>query len=1262
MGFKRPGRLTLPSCSQGLALVKAKLLSNNLWQRILKDTISIAITLIIGVIPEVIAVYGHATYFGPIASAFSHPGQRFGQLAEALFLTVLGAFVGMGWGLLGLHLSSLAYDSNVQAAWAIRAVFFVGALLLHAILRASTPRLFNFVFWLMLINLTILTGSATSVSVSAVTGIAYPILTAVGVILLVNITVFPESSNSFLGTATIETLSETISSFGDATEWFITNSRKSADEGDGNTQAKRLRTKLIALTEKKPKLRAKLGSCKAAQAECSFELVFSVLPPRSLKPISVDLMPRLVQVTISLINACESKYALAGYGHNTESSPTKETAAVDEDLDSDTSSSSGEDTHDHNLRSEPTDSRRKSSYLRNLQAIKPIREIESGDIDLLEQIMWKVRAPALSLQSQIMEAAQVVSCALAYCYDMPKLPSGSKVPNGIILEEIDTHIDIFTGALSKFDMDSAVALQDAAAMFFGDESMGDLTPRMETHLISAFLISLRHAACQVLDMLTQSRSLVDKRQARLERRRLYWPRISWMKWLTSGGEKDANALPENARKEARTGRGMREDKRAGNDAYDSDVSNDTLVRRPTDEETGEVMTRKRTPEKGKTPHRKGPPKAEASNILWLRGLAADAVEFFADSDTLAFAIKMCIAAFIVTWPAFVPAWNAWYVSVRGSWASLQLILVFEVSIGTSFKGFFLRAAGTIGGCTIGYLAYKIGQGNRIVLIVILILGFIPSSYIQQATPFVKTGIISTVSLSVVGLATILFAGQAEPWDIYLKRMVCFLVGGTVALLVEMILFPVRARDRLVESIASSIQQISNMETAVAVGVDSSGNIDFKAHAISDGFHHAKSTAGQALDAARTFLPFCLLEPRLKGSFKGQALIYGEIIYVLFQIIDRMDSMLHIRKAYGSSVLEEFHAEVRPYRRNVAASITLTLFAVHEALTTRLPLPQFLPSSRVAQLRYVSHVRELLVKRAAESARASGATTPAAARSGFSPFHHRRSTTPHQGQGRGPSQATVQSFLAWNAASAGMMEIVEFLEELVDLAKLLVGVNAFRSGMLERPRFREYVARIRERQAESRSVADKDAAQAQSAQQAQARLKKSRSRASSGASASGGGRRLRGFSFTRRPQAAAAAAAASASTTTDQSAPGAGTGPVLRRRQTTALADSSTTAAPAVGATGGDAAADAKTTTTTTMMPRLQRARKVESNAIADGEEEEEQKGQEGQVDDLPVSLQRIMSKRMEDREAESSRGRARRHTTEDPKGKRALRKSGTWMG
>lgn len=41
-------------------------------------------------------------------------------------------------------------------------------------------------------------------------------------------------------------------------------------------------------------------------------------------------------------------------------------------------------------------------------------------------------------------------------------------------------------------------------------------------------------------------------------------------------------------------------------------------------------------------------------------------------------------------------------------------------------------------------------------------------------------------------------------------------------------------------------------------------------------------------------------------------------------------------------------------------------------------------------------------------------------------------------------------MSWNAASAAQAEIIEFLEELIELTKLLVGANEFRSGLLTRP--------------------------------------------------------------------------------------------------------------------------------------------------------------------------------------------------------------------
>ena len=270
-----------------------------------------------------------------------------------------------------------------------------------------------------------------------------------------------------------------------------------------------------------------------------------------------------------------------------------------------------------------------------------------------------------------------------------------------------------------------------------------------------------------------------------------------------------------------------------------------------------------------------------------------------------------------------------------------------------------------------------------------------------------------------------------------------MIGGTVALIVEIVLFPVKARTRLVESLAAALEQINEMEKCIAAGIEQGIKIDVYAIANIVRFENANGKANTALGAAETFLPFCHNEPRIKGSFEGLALIYTEILFVLHQIVDRMDNMLQLRTAYGSGPLEELNAEIYPYRRNVAGSITLTLFAIHGALTTKLPLPQFLPSPRLAHLRMINRVREVVLNKEDEKGQDSYEVTAKLAR----------------------QRALRRKYMSWNAAAAAQVEIIEFLEELIDLTKLLVGVNEFRSGLLTRATYQDYAEKAQEQKAE-----------------------------------------------------------------------------------------------------------------------------------------------------------------------------------------------------
>ncbi|OBT85499.1 hypothetical protein VE02_07339 [Pseudogymnoascus sp. 03VT05] len=1122
----------------------ANMQTGNLWQRMLKNTIASTIAIIIALIPAVIAVYGKATYLAVITTVFGHPGRRFGMMAEALILTILGTLFGAAWSVLGVYLSSLVYPYNVPAAFTIKGVFLTLAVLFHGYLRSHTPRLFLGVLLMLIVVVVTLTSPSTTVTVGLATAILYPILTAVGILLIVNVAVFPEFSSSFLGITTIETLSQTVSTLRDANSYFVAildpnnetigkqggdNPDEEAEKSDQEPEApkeslfhrlfkavKSLRSKplteehfnptktteeerageepstpevpkpvvpsiveLKSLTDQKAKLRAKLESCKSAQQECMFELAFAVLPPRDLKPISDTSMKKLVANTISLIGACESKYALLGdiddpkvandeaKGAKTPTGSVSRSRRSSFDQDSETG---GESSHEqqfsdmeeshmpwkkkkkkkaHRSKSRARRSKSRARLKRekeDLEMVKPQKEIKSADEELMRRLLKRIEAPLNSLQINIDKSVEVITSCLAYCYDVKKLPSGAFPPKGIELEELDIHIDAMKASIVDFDKNASAALESATAYYESHSAHVDVTPRMEIFLISSFILNLRQAATNMRKMLKHSRKLVEKRQERHEKRRLWTPTIHWRKWLTTGGEHDMLSLPEQGRK----------DKRLGNEdqQVDDKGPHETRAKVKTGdlEAGGQTATATATAPAQKPPTPKvtkkvNPKEEEKSRFARLRIRLADFVDGVSASDDVEYAIKLTIAVLLVTWPAFVGKWNTWYYLNRGLWAALQLVLITEVVIGASVWVFLLRVVGTTIGCCWGLAAFEASGGNRVITVVMLVIGVVPSTYVQLGTTYIKAGMVCIVSMSIVALATVDNTLSGGAVDNFLKRLIAFLIGGTVAIFIEFAVLPVRARDRLVESLAAAIQKISEMEACLAYGIESGKNTDARSPEVIERFEVAMGKAEDALGAAAAFLPFCNQEPRLKGSFAGLSLVYQEVLYVLHRIIERMDNILQLRNEYGSGVLEELNEEIYAYRRNLAGSITLILFAVHEALTTKLPLPQFLPSARLAHLRVVNRVRELILEN--EPAILGKDNVE---RSKMEKLMVRR--------------MLHQKFLSWNAASAGQIEVIEYLEELVDLTKLLVGANEFRSGLLTRPSYNDYIKKIKAEERET----------------------------------------------------------------------------------------------------------------------------------------------------------------------------------------------------
>lgn len=94
--------------------------------------------------------------------------------------------------------------------------------------------------------------------------------------------------------------------------------------------------------------------------------------------------------------------------------------------------------------------------------------------------------------------------------------------------------------------------------------------------------------------------------------------------------------------------------------------------------------------------------------------------------------------------------------------------------------------------------------------------------------------------------------EGSSTDNFLKRWLAFFIGGIVALIVEVVLLPVKARTRLVESLEAAMRQIGEMETCVAVGIEEGINLDIYDPRALERFEHASGKANSALTAAETF--------------------------------------------------------------------------------------------------------------------------------------------------------------------------------------------------------------------------------------------------------------------------------------------------------------------------------------------------------------------------------------------------------------------------
>ena len=355
---------------------------------------------------------------------------------------------------------------------------------------------------------------------------------------------------------------------------------------------------------------------------------------------------------------------------------------------------------------------------------------------------------------------------LIHDQDVKQLPGGANTPKGLHVEELDIYVESLVEALSEFDRSSSIALEDAAVLSNVKRRQVDIMPREEVFLISSFILNFRQAATHVLRMLRHCRVLVERREARRGRKRIYYPQIDWRRWMTSG-ENEGGRPSEG-------GGGVTEKQPPESQTHEAEdhesEDDDTTERLLRDHEDGPARLpfnrtmKRRDSNAHRSPTRKRHRAQKAAGrgfFLQPREVLADTLDYLQTSDDVLYTLKLAIATFIVSFPALVPAWNQWYFRNRGIWAAFQLVYVFEVAIGSTITAFLVRAVGTITGCLWGWAAYESRNGDRAVTALLLAIGLVPCAYVQLTSKHFKAGQVAMISMTVVALATELESRTGE---------------------------------------------------------------------------------------------------------------------------------------------------------------------------------------------------------------------------------------------------------------------------------------------------------------------------------------------------------------------------------------------------------------------------------------------------------------------------------------------------------------------
>lgn len=332
-----------------------------------------------------------------------------------------------------------------------------------------------------------------------------------------------------------------------------------------------------------------------------------------------------------------------------------------------------------------------------------------------------------------------------------------------------------------------------------------------------------------------------------------------------------------------------------------------------------------------------------------------AIHVLRHSRNIKFGIKLTAGIVLLTLPAWLALGHAkrWWLYRRGQWMAISYLFCLETSTGASFRTSLFRILGTVGGSLLGLIISEISQGNPYALAFLLMVATLPPSYLMLFTPFLGVGVVMGLTLPIVAIIPTQGARESVVYVAWNRGYMIFF-GIVAALIVNLLVWPIHARLELVRRVSLVTSQLQSLYLSLSRQMLSGGLTS--SHKSNAAFERLEVSIEKRIGQARGLIDIMSIEVSLKPKrtkVLSELLDHLEIIYELLMGLRRC------REHGLRSIRQNAVVNVLEMRQSFIASVSLVLWTTGQALQTKAPLPQCLPSPRLALEELTEAVAEQL---------------------------------------------------------------------------------------------------------------------------------------------------------------------------------------------------------------------------------------------------------------------------------------------------------------